>query len=187
MTKSREIKEDSIYHIYNRSVDKQTIFRSSYDFNRFYFKIMEYTEKSSLTVLAYCILPNHFHLLLRTTNPRGLATAVGNLCNSYAKYFNCAWERIGHVWQGRYNAKLVDDKEYLQTLLYYVNLNPIKHKLAHKMEDWPWSSHHDYLSGRKYTPRHFEYLRIFTEYAREFPCYLKRKEIDEDAEFVIGF
>ena len=156
-TAKRELVPGEIYHIYNRSAGKKRIFHSKKDYNRFILKMCEYKEKFPVDMLAYCLMPNHFHFLIRVVEddrPTGSTLRVGStlvgsaqtffhrLLTSYSKYYDCKYEHhSGRVFQSNYKAKHVGDDAYYLQLCGYIHDNPVRKKLVSKPEEWPWSSY----------------------------------------------
>lgn len=159
-----------IYHIYNRGNNKQTIFFNEQNYLFFLTKIKK--ELSPLcSILAYCLMPNHFHLLIyvndegckytRQTTQSGqtsngqsiqiLARKVGTLLSSYTRAINKQNNRTGSLFQQKTKAKslLNNDHFYPITCFHYIHQNPVKSKLVTKMEDWEYSSFRDYVGIRK--------------------------------------
>ncbi len=135
----RIIEPGKAYHIYNRAVEKRTIFFTTRQYNFFLNRLIRYQEKYRVKIIAYVILPNHFHLLAIEPPPGGgISNMIRDLCNSYAQHFNRTNERSGHVWQGRFNSKLVKNKKYFGDLVNYIYYNPIKHGLVKDVDDWPY-------------------------------------------------
>ena len=100
----------------------------------------------AVTLHAYCLMPNHVHLVLRTAEA-SLARFMQSLQQSYTQRFNRRYGQVGHVFQGRYKALLCETDEYLVTLVRYVHLNPVRAGLAARAEDYPYSGHRAYLGG----------------------------------------
>ena len=176
--KSRGIYPNNFYHIYNRAVEKRTIFYTEKDYEYFINKILYFKEKTNVKILAYCILPNHFHFLLKepeSTSRVGfsaIAKFISILANSYTKYFNLNKDHVGRIFQGPFRSKLVSDDNYLQVLVNYINLNHLKHKITKKPNDWFYSSHHNYLGRRKEKIVDKDYLIDFNNYNKCIPQYL---------------
>ncbi len=154
-----------IYHVFNRGVEKRKVFLTARDYNRFLEafshyssnklkfstksklspKRLELKELESVEVLGYCFMPNHFHFLLRQKTDDGLSKFVGDLLNSYTKYFNIKNDRVGPLFQGRFRAVLIDNDEQLVHVSRYIHLNPLIANLVSDIESYPWSSYRDYL------------------------------------------
>lgn len=139
------------YHLYNRGTDKRVIFMDRNDHNRFVVllhlcngiegvdisnRIREgrtFTDLINIDVserlvdiIAYCLMPNHFHLLIREKQEGGISLFMQKLSTAYSMYFNKKHERSGSLFEGKFKAKHADTDEYLKYLLAYIHLNPVK-------------------------------------------------------------
>jgi putative transposase len=101
-------------------------------------------ERYHCVVHSFCLMSNHFHLMLETVEPN-LGRAMRHLNGEYTQYFNRRHRSVGHLFQGRYKAILVQKESYLLELSRYIVLNPVRAKMVDLVEDWPWSSHRYYL------------------------------------------
>ncbi|MBU1202859.1 transposase [Patescibacteria group bacterium] len=185
--KPRDIYPNNYYHIYNRAVEKRTIFYTEKDYEYFIEKVAFYRDKTGIKILAYCVLPNHFHFLLKEPKSTSevkitaIARFISLLSNSYTKYFNLNKEHSGRVFQGPYKSKLVDDDDYLNVLLSYINLNPLKHKMVTRIQDWYYTSHHNYIGQAKNNLIYHDYLVDFKEYKKITNSYKKAfSKIDDE-------
>lgn len=137
----------AFYHVMLRGNNGQDIFFSDRDRCRFLLLLQEGVERYNYRVHAYCLMRNHVHLVIQTgTVP--LSRLVQHLTTCYAIYINKTQGRIGHLFQGRFKAILVDAKNYLTELVRYVHLNPVRASLVSRPEDYFWSSHLAYLGLR---------------------------------------
>jgi len=190
-TKPRNFTHDTFYHVYNRAVEKRTIFYTKNDYEYFLNKVLFFKEKTGVKILAYCVLPNHWHFLLKEfqNHPSGDPTGgnpqisrfISLLSNSYTKYFNFNKNHSGRIFQGPFKSKIVDDDNYLRVLINYINLNHLKHKLSKNTADWFYTSHHNYVGQEKYHLIDRDYLIDFKEYKngiRNYSNYIK--SIDEE-------
>lgn len=135
--------QGGFYHVFNRGNRKQDIFLQAKDYKRYLDKIKEYKEKHNVSIIAYCLMPNHIHLLLRQNGPETLSILIQKLHTSYSKYFNTKYDQVGHVFQDRFKAKIIDSDEYLQHLSRYIHLNPLR--LVKKLPSYKWSSYPSYI------------------------------------------
>jgi len=141
---------DAVYHVTARGNEKKAIYRDDRDRERFLAALGETVERFGVVVHAYCLMPNHYHLLLQT--PRAnLSTAAG--WTTYSIRFNRRHRRSGHLFQGRYKAHLVDADSYAEELIKYIHLNPVRPKdkrrpiptgRKRELMDYQWSSHRAY-------------------------------------------
>ncbi len=143
---------DEWYHCYNRGVDKRLVYQDSADYERFLLALFtsggeKPVQTSNLKnkrladvildssfdrgnaiveIGAYCLMPNHFHLVLKEIDKGGIARFMQKLCTGYTMYFNTKYERTGALFAGTFKSKIVDDDLYLKRLVAYVHLNPAK-------------------------------------------------------------
>lgn len=164
------------YHIFNRGVNKQPIFQGLRDYKRaldileFYsyntklryskFLLLSQEDKNSfmdnllkendrlVEIVCFCLMLNHFHLLLNQKKDNGISKFMANLQNSYTRYFNTKHDRVGPLLQGQFKAVLVEDDNQLLHLSRYIHLNPYSSFIVKKIEDlkgYQWSSFPEYL------------------------------------------
>lgn len=148
-----------IYHIYNRGVNSETIFREKRNYTYFVNLYARHIQPVADTY-AFCLLPNHFHLLIEvkqdlacSLNLSGLrppSQAFSNLFNAYAKSINIAYQRTGPVFERPFKRIPVKDSPYFLRLLVYIHQNPQRHGLIDDFRDWPYSSY-DVLTGNQPT------------------------------------
>jgi len=144
-TSSRNMTKDSIHHIYNRGVLKITIFHEPYDYKFFIGRLYKYGKRYPIDMLAYCLMPNHFHFVIRETGETKpiIPTFMQQLQATYAKYYGNKYRHPGRVFQGTYKSKFITSEKHLNDTLNYVLNNPIKDSYVTKVEDWKWN----YLKG----------------------------------------
>ncbi|MEX2027911.1 MAG: transposase [Candidatus Curtissbacteria bacterium] len=128
------------YHIYSRGSEKRLIFLDRADKDRFLKRLEEYKNKHSVSIICYCLMPNHYHLLVKQTTDEPISKFVSRLNLAYAMYFNKRYERVGPLFQGRFKAKNVDKDEYVLHLSRYIHLNPIDITGIDGAAEYPWSS-----------------------------------------------
>lgn len=104
---------------------------------------------SSFDLVCYCLMPNHFHLLIRQNSKIKISELMLRVCGSYAKYFNKKYDRVGSIFQDQFKATLIKKNNYLLWLSAYIHKNPQKGKLVLKLEDWEWSSYLDYIDKKQ--------------------------------------
>ena len=162
------------YHIYNRGVEKREIFLDETDYEIFLYYLKSYLlspdspehkrlpfslhyEYSScdlykrINLLAYCLMPNHFHLMVKQLDEKAIIEFMKRLSNAYTEYFNKKYDRVGPLFQGRYKAVLIDCEEYFLHLSRYIHRNPLE--IVDKIDDlinYSYSSYPDYC-GKKQT------------------------------------
>jgi len=201
-TRKIKFSEGEYYHIYNRGVDKRSIFNDSNDYNKFIESLYcaNSTEPigknkgfpmiikgETLTYIgAWCLMPNHFHLLVKEKSEGGLSKFLSKLQTSYSMYFNSKYKRNGSLFQGMFKAEHLDEDGYLKYIYSYIHLNPVKliqsdwkekglddiEKTKEFLNNYKYSSHCDYLNlnrretkilNKKVFPEYFESVDIFTD------------------------
>ena len=187
MNRTIKISLDEYYHIYNRGTDKRPIFLDSNDYNRFVLMMSYCNGQSGINIRnlkriyrddklpftlpgngeklvyigAWCLMPNHFHLLLKERVEGGIVKFLSKLTTGYSKYFNKRYERDGSLFQGTYKAEHANTDNYLKYLYSYINLNPVKlfepdwklngitdvDRALKFLKSYEYSSFFDYWSG----------------------------------------
>lgn len=130
----------ALYHVTSRGNEKKPIFTDDSDFKIFLSLISEVCHRFNWVIHSYCLMTNHYHLVVETPDGN-LSRGMRHLNGVYTQRFNSKHKRIGHLFQGRYKAILVDKDSYLLELCRYVVLNPVRTKMVHEPGDWHWSSY----------------------------------------------
>ncbi|NVM21363.1 MAG: transposase [Desulfobacterales bacterium] len=138
----------AFYHVMNRGNAGEDIFISIRDKERFTEYLEKSVERFSIIIHTYCLMSNHYHLLVETPQPN-LSLAMQWLNVSYASYHNRKRHRSGHLFQGRFKSILVDADEYLKHLSRYIHLNPVRAKIVEKPEGYHWSSYRAFIGTTK--------------------------------------
>jgi len=136
--KIRNLKEGKIYHIYNRGVRKTAIFNDSEDYLFLILKMINLKRKKQLTIFDFCIMPNHFHILIK--DKKNTSSFLQTLQLSYTKYFNHKYNLSGSIFQGRYKHTFIKDEFDYARITKYIQNNPVKDKLVKNNKDWTFSS-----------------------------------------------
>lgn len=139
------------YHLYNRGVNRQAIFFCKENWRFFIQKMRQYFNSDLIIILAYCLMPNHYHLLVYLRAENISNKVMQPFGTSYVKAINRQQKRVGPLYQGRYKAKNVDNDTYLAHLTRYIHLNPVRAGLVDHPADWPYSSYTDYIGTRSGT------------------------------------
>lgn len=213
--------ESEYYHIYNRGNSKQIIFREPDDyerfqalmylsnsFERFVFREIDEDKRYSLDrgavlvdIEAYCLMPNHFHILLTQKVENGISLFMKKVSTGYSMYFNKKYERTGSLFEGNFKSQHADNDEYLKYLYSYIHLNPVKLiqplwreegiqnpiRCFEYLKNYEYSSHPDVSIGPSYgnrmegailNPKMFKgYFSSQSEYEKELLIWLTYQEI----------
>ena len=136
------------YHIYNRGVGRQPIFREEENYLFLLRRVKEYASAFNIAVIAYCLMPNHYHFLLRQDDQEPASRLPQRVFNSYTKAFNKRYDRTGTLFEGPYKAIHIDQDRYLLHLCRYIHANPVKHGLVSDLEQWPYSNYLEWIGAR---------------------------------------
>ena len=135
------------HHVTQRGNRGQTVFFDEKDYAVYHALMAEQCAAAGVAVWAYCLMPNHVHLILVPSDPSGLQRAVGEAHRRYTRYVNLREDWRGYLWQGRF-ASFPMDEPHLLTAARYVELNPVRAGLVRRARDWKWSSARAHLAGR---------------------------------------
>lgn len=161
---------DYFYHVYNRGVEKREIFGNSYHYQRllkmlFYYqfegpkirfsllnkeKFEDFKpdpDKKLVDIICYCLMPNHFHFLIKQLKDTGVSKFISQISNSYTKFFNTKYNRVGALFQGVFQAVIIESDEQLVHTSRYIHLNPVVSLLCGNPSQYTWSSYNEYISG----------------------------------------
>lgn len=137
-----------LYHVIARGNQRQRTFCTGRDYAAYRERVARYRKSYGVKVYAYCLMPNHVHLLLETSHVP-LSRFMQGLQQSYTQYFNRVHHKVGHLFQGRYKAIICEKEEYLLELVRYIHLNPVRSKLVRRAEEYRYSGHRVYLVGKE--------------------------------------
>lgn len=134
----------AFYHVMLRGNNKKQIFFSEEDRKYFYFLVQDGIEKYKYYMHGFCLMSNHVHLVIQV-GEIPVSKIMHNLSFRFTNYINRRQGSVGHLFQGRFKAILVDEDNYLLTLIRYIHLNPVRAKIVENAKDYSWSSHRAYL------------------------------------------
>jgi len=163
----------SIYHIYNRGNNREIIFRDEQDYRAFLFRLglvlgikkehlnnseltkspksrirIESLEPGSFKLHAFCLMPNHFHLLVEQCSEETISKLFLKFLTSFSRYVNLKHKRVGYVFQDRFKAVQIESNSQLMLISSYIHMNPVKDDMVRKPENYKWSSYNDLISDK---------------------------------------
>jgi REP element-mobilizing transposase RayT len=139
--------EAACYHVINRGHARETVFHDDDDCVRFLQLLAQYRDRFDLRVYHYCLMGNHFHLLLQLPDPRGLSRLMAGLLVAYWHHYRRRYGLVGHLFQGRFKSPAVEADEYLLSCGRYIERNPLEASLVAAPWDYAWSSCRAYALG----------------------------------------
>jgi REP element-mobilizing transposase RayT len=163
------------YHIFNRGANKELIFREAENYHFLLRRVKEASLKFQAAIIAYCLMPNHYHFMLRQDGELLISQFIQGIFNSYSKAFNKAFQRTGTLFEGPYKAVHIDKEDHLLHLCRYIHRNPLEAGLVNDLSDWPYSNYLEWVGKRsgilfdaKFVKAHFidpdEYERFVLDY-----------------------
>jgi REP element-mobilizing transposase RayT len=162
------------YHIYNRGLNGEPIFFEHDNYFYLLRLIEKAFEKHNVTTIVYCLLPNHYHFLLRTEIDDVLSDCIKEIFISYVQAVNKRYKRSGPLFEGRFRSKWIDDIDYLLHLCRYIHLNPVRAGLVKSPEDWIFSNYRDFvglrnngLIDRKFIKKYFTTANDYCNFIAE--------------------
>lgn len=181
----KEFAGNAYYHLYNRGNNKQVIFQDEKDYAKFLSLLKRHLDlephfdkqkreyphlRNQISLLSYCLMPNHFHLLVLNKEQRGIELLMRSVSTSYVAYYNKKYQRVGPLFQGRYKASIIDTEPYVQHISRYIHRNPPDYheykfsSLKALLEDWEmnWLDKMEFWNIFEGTPK--EYLEFVDDY-----------------------
>jgi putative transposase len=128
------------YHVINRGNARAAVFHKSADYAAFVEIMAEASVRVPMRLLAYCLMPNHFHFALWPQGDGDLSRWMHWLLTTHVRRYLRHYHSSGHIWQGRFKAFPIEGDDHLLTVLRYIERNPLRARLVGRAEDWPWSS-----------------------------------------------
>lgn len=179
----KEFAPENIYHIYNRGNNKEKVFFDDKDYRAFLFRLglcLGFTEKElnkeemtsmpysriritainkgNFKIHAFCLMENHFHLLIEQVGDISISNLMLKLCTSYSRYINLKYKRVGHIFQDKFKAVLIENDPQLMWASAYIHMNPVKDKIVKEPDEYPWSSYNDFAKNRDLQIIHKNFL-----------------------------
>jgi len=140
---ARALADNEVYHVLNRGNGRADVFHKPEDFAAFVRLIAEAKERYPVKVIAYCLMTNHFHLLVKPAKGEDLSKWMQWLMTTHVRRYHRHHGTSGHLWQGRFKSFNVQQDDYLLTAMRYVEGNPVRAGMVPSARDWPWSSHRE--------------------------------------------
>jgi REP element-mobilizing transposase RayT len=199
---TQPMEAEKFYHVYNRGIDGCRIFTKHEHYIKFLEKCKHHLSPF-VDTYAYCLMGNHFHLLVRTKSEKEifefapylskkkiahvLASQFGHLCNGYSQYFSRNIDRTGGLFENPFRRKEVDNAAYFQQLIYYIHSNPKKHGIRNDFENYLYSSYDAHLDTRNTKLKRETVLNWFNEKDNYKDFHSKEQDLKEIEHLKIEF
>lgn len=139
----------NIYHVMIRGNNKQIIFQDRNDYDKFLSLLSEKRLTQSFVLYAWCLMPNHVHLLIKEKE-EPIDSIFRSVLTGFVRWYNIKYNRVGHLFQDRFRSQPIEDETYFLRVIRYIHRNPMEAKLCERMEDYPYSSFSYYFRSGKY-------------------------------------
>ncbi len=169
------------FHVYNRGLNHAQVFFSARNYIYFLELLKRNIDRYGITVTAYCLMPNHYHLLIRPSSDDGLQWLMKGLAGSYVQAVNLEQGRQGPLFQGRYRAIWVDDESYLIHLARYIHLNPVEAGWVSSPEKWNYSNYRDVIGLRQGTLKDTLLVPDLFESGAQYQAFVVGDDVSPDA------
>lgn len=166
------------YHFYNRGAHTVSLFREEDNYLFVLRKMKAYCRSLYLTPIAYCLLPNHYHWLVRQDGEEPARKLPQRVFNSYSKAYNKRYEHSGTLFEGNYRAKPVEAEAYLLHLRRYIHADPVIHGLVDGVADWPYSNYLEWTGERGGTLVDGEFVRAHFPAAGQYRAFVTEWLVD---------
>lgn len=140
---ARGLGDCCVYHVLNRGNDQGEVFHGSGDYEAFLEIIKEAKDRYNVRMLAYCLMPNHFHMAVVPERGEHLSKWMQWIMTSHVRKYHQYYGSSGHIWQGRYKSFMVQNDRHLLTVLRYIEGNPLRAQIVDSAKAWRWSSHRE--------------------------------------------
>jgi putative transposase len=138
---ARQLVDGGIYHLINRGNGQQQVFHKDRDYQAFTELLAEMNDCYAIELLAWCLMTNHYHLVVRPHKAELLSKGMHWFQSTHVRRYHRHYGSSGHLWQGRYKCFAIDDSDQLLAVIRYVEANPVRAGMVDSAADWPWSSH----------------------------------------------
>lgn len=165
------LERDKYYHIYNRGINGETLFKEQENYS-YFLKLYQFHINEISETLAWCLMGNHFHFFVRLKNEDEILSnnniaphqSFSNLFNAYTKAFNKKFGRHGALFERPFRRKIVENEEYMRKLICYIHKNPVNHGFCDSLQDYKWSSYNTCLSNKTTKLSREKVIEIFGDF-----------------------
>ena len=152
---------NNYYHVYNRRPDGELLFFNPGNYIHCLRLVKRYYKKCNVSIIAYCLMPNHYHFLLRQETDQSLSKFINTAFNAYVQAVNRQQQRKGTLFEGRFKSVHVDRDAYLMHVCRYIHLNPVEAKLVDHPSKWAYSNYLEWINQRKGTLIDEQFIRDY--------------------------
>ncbi len=191
MPKRPEYAAGEYYHLYNRGAHRLSIFREPENYLFVIRKLKQYAQEFRLTVIAYCLLPNHYHFRIRQDGESRAGLLPQRVFNSYSKAYNRRYDHQGTLFESNYKVKAVESETQLLNLCRYLHANPVLHGIVEHLEAWPYSNYQEWIGerggslvDRDLIAIYFETPAVYRAYVADYLAEQAEQDALKEMEFI---
>ena len=171
--RSVKFTQGEYYHIYNRGCGREIIFRESENYSYLLRLVQKKLPQFQVAFIAYCLMPNHYHFILRQDTDISVGNFVKNIFNSYSKAFNKRYKRSVTLFEGPFQARHINKQEYLIHLCRYIHRNPVDAGLVKSPEEWPFSDYCNWIGAKESTYLDKDFIENIFYTAKDYETFVK--------------
>jgi len=139
--------DDACYHIYTRGNHQQGVFNEPMDYETYLLRLKKYKARYGFLLYGYCLMSNHPHMAGEIENAKDLSYFMHDLNRSYTAFFNTKYKKVGYLWQGRFQSRIITKDQYLIDCINYIELNPVRAGIVNSPIDYLYSSYRERVLG----------------------------------------
>jgi putative transposase len=171
----------SFYHVYNRGCNRELLFAQPDNYIYLLRKIKTHLPEHPIGILAYCLMPNHYHFLLEAEAVADISVFIQRIFNGYVQAFNKQQHRRVTLFEGRVKIIVVDSESYVLQLCRYIHLNPVNAKLVANPEDWPYSNYQEWIGQRQGALKDEAFIREYFPTPEDYCCFVSDYQDEQHA------
>ncbi len=137
----RVVSPGLLYHVMNRGNNREIVFVEAEDYEKYLGLIYRFKKKYAFKLYAYCLMANHVHLLVQTSEKGTISKIMQSLTVAHTRHYHFKYQRCGHVWQGRFTSSIISDDQYMLNVMRYIEQNPLRANMVSAIGDYRWSSY----------------------------------------------
>jgi putative transposase len=171
--RSLKFAQGEYYHIYNRGCGRDNIFRDLENYSYLLRLVQKKLPQFQVTIIAYCLMPNHYHFILRQDTNISAGNFIQSIFNSYSKAFNKRYKRSGTLFEGPFQAKHINKQDYLIHLCRYIHRNPVDAGLVKSPAEWPFFDYCNWIGAKEGTSIDKDFIENIFYSAKEYETFVK--------------
>ena len=179
-SRNRTFAAGQYYHIFNRGINRESIFFRKENYLYYLRLLRKYSQLYFVTATAYCLMPNHYHLLLRQDGEVSISKLMQVIANSYVQGLNKQLGRKGTIFEGGFKHIHVEKEEYILHLCRYIHLNPVQAGLVRSPEEWAFSNYLEWIGKRQGKLKDIDFISSFFAIPEDYKRFVMELSVEEE-------